>query len=436
LVADLPGLTRDRQYGDGRIGDRPYFVVDTGGVVDALQSRKSEELKSSILTQTLQALAEADAAILIVDARTGRHPGDVELARELRRLGKPLWLAVNKTEGLDADAALAEFHSLGLGTPFSISSAHGEGVETMMESVLADLPRVEPQEEPRETPRIAVIGRPNVGKSSLVNALLGEDRVVVCDEPGTTRDAIHVPLQRDDRRYVLIDTAGVRRRSRVEEAVEKFSVIKTLQAVSDADVAILVVDGHEGITEQDTGLAGYAVDQGRSMVIAINKWDLLDSGQKEWAEAQVTRKLAFLDFAKVHYISALKGAGIGGLFGSIDKAHQAAWTEMPTSRLNDIMEKAIQATAPPVRRGRRIKIKYAHQGGKNPLRVIVHGNQVEALSPAYKRYLANTVRRAFRLEGAPVWIECRQDANPFAGKRPEKAPRKARGNARGRQKRK
>ncbi len=428
LVADMPGMTRDRQYGDGRVGDRPYFVVDTGGIVESLADNSPRnELKGSISAQTRQALTESDSAILLVDGRDGLQPADRALAQELRRLGKPLWLGVNKTEGLDTDVTTSEFHALGLGQPFPISSAHGEGIDALMARVLADLPRVEPEETPREVPRIAVIGRPNVGKSSLVNALLGEERVVVCDEPGTTRDAIHVPLERDGRRYILIDTAGVRRRTKVHETPEKFSVIKTLQAVADADVAVLLIDATEGVTEQDTGLAGYALEQGRAMVIAVNKWDLLDRGQRAWIEQQVTHKLIFLDFARTHYISALLGHGVGGLFPSVDRAHAAAWQEMSTSRLNRVVEAAVQATPPPVHNGRRIRVKYAHQGGKNPPRVIVHGNQVQALPTSYRRFLGNAVRRAFKLEGAPVLIECRQEDNPFAVKkrpRPSLRPRK------------
>lgn len=434
LVADMPGLTRDRQYGDGQMGDRPYFVVDTGGVVESLTGVSSKpELRGSVTTQTRQALTEADAAILVVDAREGAQPGDYELARELRRLGKPLWLAVNKSEAFDGDNAVAEFHALGLGQPFPISAVHGEGVEELIEQVLAELPRVEVGEAPREAPHIAVIGRPNVGKSSLVNALLGEERVVVCDEPGTTRDAIHIPLERDGRRYTLIDTAGVRRRSRVEETEEKFSIIKTLQAIADADVAILVVDANEGVTEQDSGLAGYALEQGRAMVVAVNKWDLLDRGQRAWIEQQVARKLVFLDFASTYFISALHRHGIGALFPAVDRAYLSAWRELPTSKLNRVIEAAVQATPPPVRHGRRIRVKYAHQGGKNPLRIIVHGNQVEALRDSYKRFLGNAVRKAYKLQGAPILVECRDVANPFAGRRPKSAARggtKARAKAR------
>jgi GTP-binding protein len=425
LVADVPGLTRDRQYGDGLVGDRPYFVVDTGGVTDSLVTAISRQaLRGSVSSQTRQALTEADSAILIVDAREGLQPGDREIAQELRRLGKPLWLAVNKSEAFEGEEAVAEFHALGLGEPFPISSAHGEGVEELMARVLADLPRVETEVAPREAPHIAVIGRPNVGKSSLVNALLGEERVVVCNEPGTTRDAIHIPLERDGRRYTLIDTAGVRRRSKVEEVQEKFSVIKTLQAVADADVVILVVDATEGVTEQDAGLAGYAIEQGRAMVVAVNKWDLLDRGQRQWIEQQVGRKLLFLEYANTFFISALHKQGIGALFPAVDRAYLSAWRELQTSKLNRVIEAAVQATPPPVHHGRRIRVKYAHQGGKNPLRIIVHGNQVQALRDSYKRYLGNAVRNAYKLEGAPVLVECRDESNPFAGRRPKSAPRR------------
>lgn len=425
LVADMPGLTRDRQYGDGIVGDFPYFVVDTGGITEGLDVKSAPgEMQGWIKTQTRQALNEADATILLVDGRQGLHAADRELVRELRRLNKPLWLAVNKTEGLDPDVAISEFHSLGLNDMVPISTAHGHGVELLMERVLADLPHVEEETEPQVAPRIAVIGRPNVGKSSLVNALLGEERVVVNNEPGTTRDAIHIPFERGEKRYVLVDTAGVRRRSRLNEDYEKFSVIKTLQAVAEADVAILVVDGNEGMTEQDIGLAGYAVNQGRAMVVAINKWDLLDSGARTWREQQVVHKLAFLDYAKVHYISALHGEGIGPLFASVDRAHASAWREMSTPQLNRVLEAAVQAVPPPVRHGRRIRVKYAHQGGKNPLRVIVHGSQVQSLPDAYRRYIGNAVRQAFKIEGAPILVDCRQQHNPFAGRTSKKAVRK------------
>lgn len=349
IVADEPGVTRDRQYGDGLVGDRPYHVVDTGGIAQALSARKGgDALRELMAAQVREALAEADAIVFLVDAREGLHPLDREIAGDLRRLGKPVTLAVNKAEGMDRAAAAAEFHALGLGEPWAISSAHGEGVADLMAHVLAPLPRV-PQEEgaPGDLPRIAVIGRPNAGKSTLVNALLGEQRVIVSDQPGTTRDSIHLPLERRGRAYVLIDTAGVRRRARVEEAVEKFSAIKTLQAVDEANVAILVLDAVSGISEQDASLGGYVVERGRGLVIAVNKWDAVAPEDRDWIKRELERKLGFLGFARTHYISALKGQGIGGLFASADQAFASANRELPTSRLNRVLQSAVAATPPP-----------------------------------------------------------------------------------------
>ncbi|HSW51943.1 MAG TPA: ribosome biogenesis GTPase Der, partial [Sulfuricaulis sp.] len=318
LVADAPGLTRDRQYGDGRIGDRPYFVVDTGGVVTGLATPKDrEDVTSGVAIQVRTALTEADAVILIVDALEGIHPVDRVLAADLRRLGKPVWLAVNKTEGRDPATVTGEFYALGFGEPAAISAAHGEGVDDLIRRVLETLPVAEEIEPDENVPRIAVIGKPNVGKSTLVNALLGEQRVVVCDEPGTTRDSIHVPLERAGRRYVLIDTAGVRRRARIDDVLEKFSVLKTLQAIDQANVAILVIDAQVGVAEQDASLAGYALEAGRALVVAVNKWDAVEASDRDWARRELERKLPFLDFARMHFISARDGTGVGGLFRSV-----------------------------------------------------------------------------------------------------------------------
>jgi GTP-binding protein len=418
LVADAPGLTRDRQYGDGRIGDRPYFVVDTGGVVTGLATAKDrEDVTSGVATQVRTALTEADAVILIVDALEGIHPVDRVLAADLRRLGKPVWLAVNKTEGRDPAAVTGEFYALGFGEPLAISAAHGEGVDELIRRVLEKLPVAEETEPDENFPRIAVIGKPNVGKSTLVNALLGEQRVVVCDEPGTTRDSIHVPLERAGRRYVLIDTAGVRRRARIDDLLEKFSVLKTLQAIDQANVAILVIDAQVGVAEQDASLAGYALEAGRALVVAVNKWDAVKSSDRDWAKRELERKLPFLDFARLHFISARDGTGVGGLFRSVDEAHASAQRTLATPKLNRVLQAAVTATPPPLVRGRRARPKYAHQGGKNPPRVVIHGNQVASLSKSYRRYLANTFRKAFHLIGTPVLIECRQEENPYQGKK-------------------
>jgi GTP-binding protein len=335
----------------------------------------------------------------------------------LRRQGKPVWIAVNKAEGRDPDAAVAEFYALGLGDPVAVSAAHGEGVEDLIQRVLEKLPAAEEIAPDENVPRIAVIGKPNVGKSTLVNALLGEQRVVVCDEPGTTRDSIRVPLERDGRRYTLIDTAGVRRRARIDDLLEKFSVLKTLQAIDEANVAILVIDAHAGIADQDASLAGYALEAGRALIVAVNKWDIVKESDRAWAKREIERKLAFLDFARVHFISAHTGTGVGGLFRSVDEAYASAHRIMTTPKLNRVLQAAVTATPPPLVHGRRARPKYAHQGGKNPPRVVVHGNQVASLSKSYRRYLANAFRKAFHLIGTPVLIECRQEENPYQVKK-------------------
>jgi GTP-binding protein len=424
LVADAPGLTRDRQYGDGRVGDRPYLVVDTGGVVERLTALKERQtVVSHVASQVRAALAEADAVILLVDGREGLHPAERELAVDLRRDGKPVWVAVNKAEGRDPDSAVAEFHALGLGEPVAVSAAHGDGVNELMQRVLSGLPVTEEAAPEEGVPRVAVIGKPNVGKSTLVNALLGEERVVVCDEPGTTRDSIRVPLERAGRRYVLIDTAGVRRRARIEDPLEKYSVLKTLQAIDEANVVILVIDAHAGAAEQDASLAGYALEAGRALVVAVNKWDAVAPSDRDWVRHELERKLPFLEFARMHFISAREGHGIGGLFPSVDEAYASANRTLSTPKLNRALLAAVTATPPPLIHGRRIRPKYAHQGGKNPPRVVIHGNQVTALSKSYRRYLANAFRKAFHLIGTPVVIECRQERNPFREKkvaRPER----------------
>jgi GTP-binding protein len=435
LVADEPGVTRDRQYGDGRVGDRPYFVVDTGGIADELRASDSA-LSGLVARQTRQAVAEADAILLITDVRAGLSAGDREIAAELRRTGKPIWLVVNKAEGMDAAVVTAEFHALGLGRPHAISSAHGEGVAALMSEVLAALPRCEETGVPGDVPRIAVVGRPNAGKSTLVNALLGEERVVVSAVAGTTRDAVQIPFERDRRRYVLIDTAGVRRRHRIDEQVEKHSVVRTLQAVDEANVVILVIDAATGMGEQDASLAGYVLERGRALVIAVNKWDALDREQREWVKREVERKLPFASFARVHYISARERTGVEALFRSCDEAFEASGMELPTSRLNRVLERAVAATPPPIVRGHRIRPKFAHQAGRFPPTIVVHGSLVSSLSAGYRRYLQNAFREAFRLVGTPVRIECRQQDNPYAnrGTRAGRARRGGRGRTGSREK--
>jgi GTP-binding protein len=433
LVADVPGLTRDRQYGDGRIGDRPYLVIDTGGVAGRLDAHAGA-LAQIMSAQTRQAIAEADAVILVVDARAGLTSADRDLADDLRRSGKVIHVAVNKAEGMNPDVAVAEFHKLGLGAPSAVSAEHGDGVAAFMERVLAGVPVVAEVPTPVGIPRVAVIGRPNVGKSTLVNALLGEERVVVFDEAGTTRDAIRIPFERDGQSFVLIDTAGVRRRARIHEAIEKFSVVKTLQAIDQCDVCVLVLDAAEGVTDQDVALAGYVLEEGRALVLVANKWDLPDAAQRAWVRREIERKLPFVDYVRVHYASATEHTGLDALFTSALEAFDSARRPMPTGRLNRVLASAIQATAPPIVRGRRIKPKYAHQGGKSPPTIVIHGNLVSELSDSYRRYLAKTFRKAFRLVGTPVRIECRDEENPY---RPKAATRRrpASGSRRGVKKR-
>lgn len=408
LVADEPGVTRDRLYGDGRVGDRPYIVVDTGGLGES-----SDAISNLMSAQTHQAIEEADSIVFLVDGRAGPNTVDHALAAGLRRIGRPVILAVNKTEGMDKSAAVAEFHALGLGEPAAISSAHGDGLGALMARVLAPLPLTEEPHEDSDIPRIAVAGRPNVGKSTLVNALLGEQRVVAFDQPGTTRDSIRIPFERQGRQYVLIDTAGVRRRSKVQEALEKYSIVKSLQAISEANLVVLVLDAQQEVSDQDVDLAGYVLEQGRSLVLVVNKWDGLDSGQRDWVKRELERKLPFLNFAAPHYISARDGTGIGGLFPAIDRSFASARCIMPTPRLNRVLAQALQATPPAMVRGRRPRLKFAHQGGKNPPRVVIHGNQLDSVTDAYRRYLSNAFRKAFKLEGTPVRIEFVTTENPY-----------------------
>ncbi len=415
IVADQPGVTRDRQYGDGRVGDRPYLVVDTGGLSSGAQG-----MAALMSAQTLQAIDEADAIVFVLDGRSGPSADDHEIAKRLRRLGKPVVLAVNKTEGLEPGTVVAEFFTLGLGSPQPVSAAHGSGLEALMARVLEPLPQVEEAEPPSDLPRIAVAGRPNVGKSTLVNSLLGEQRVVVANEPGTTRDSIRIPLTHNGHDYLLIDTAGVRRRARVEEAVEKTSVIKTLQAIGEANVVILVLDARQEVSDQDVDLAGYVLEQGRSLVLAVNKWDGLDEARRDWIRREIERKLQFLTFSPPHYISALEGSRVDTLFPAIDRAFASANVDMATSQLNKVLERAIQATPPPIAHGRRIKLKFAHQSGHNPPRVTVYGNQVSSVPDSYRRYLSGCFREAFRLEGTPVRIDFKQGENPFLARKPRK----------------
>jgi GTP-binding protein len=415
LVADVPGLTRDRKYGDGRVGERPFIVIDTGGL-----SGDSDDLDGLMAQQAWQAIGEADLLFFLVDARDGLNAGDEAIAEALRRTGKPLMLVVNKTDGVDTDSAMAEFYTLGLGDMHPIAAAHGRGVTTLMELAMAQLP--ESIEAPGEAGdddsiRVAVVGRPNVGKSTLINRILGEERVLAFDRPGTTRDSIFIPFVRDGVAYTLIDTAGVRRRARVQETIEKFSVIKTLQAIDAAHVVILVLDAQQEISEQDASLAGYIAEKGRALIVAVNKWDGLDVHERNQIVDQLDRRLPFLGFAATRFISALHGSGVGDLFPYIQKAYTSAMCELPTPRLTDILERAVQEHQPPLVRGRRIKLRYAHQGGRNPPVIVIHGNQTERVPATYKRYLVNAFREALKLTGTPIRIEFKTGDNPYKGRK-------------------
>ena len=412
LVADMPGLTRDRKYGISRRTPVSCIVVDTGGLVE-----DANDIETLMVAQSEFAIAEADRVIVMVDGRAGVTPQDHYVAQLARRSGKPLLFAVNKTEGFDEDAAVSDFFQLGLGEPIPIAAAHDRGVLSLLEAALAGF-SPDPDDGPEDHGiKVAVIGRPNVGKSTLINRLLGENRLVAFDQPGTTRDAVLVPFERDGERYTLIDTAGVRRRSRVEEAIEKFSVIKALQAIETANVVVLVMDAHENVAEQDASLLGTVIEQGRAMVLAVNKWDNIPMEQRDLIRGQLEQRLEFASFAPMHFISARHGTGVGDLLGSVRRVYAAATRDMPTPALTRVLEGALEAHQPPLVSGRRIKLRYAHQGGRNPPVIVIHGNQTDHVPDAYKRYLVNVFRKAFDLVGTPVRIAFRGDENPFKGKR-------------------
>jgi GTP-binding protein len=423
IVADMPGVTRDRQYGYGKLGPVPYVVVDTGGLVE-----QPSGIETPMRLQTERAIEEADVLVFLADARSGLTPQDHWVVRELRRSGKKVVLAVNKAEGLDPATAAADFHSLGLGEPMAIASAHGDGCRELMSRVLEDFdPEVIAAESSPNDGRIriAIIGRPNVGKSTLVNRLIGEERVIASDMPGTTRDSIFVPFARDEREFTLIDTAGVRRRGKIDDDIEKASVAKTLQAIDTAHVVIFVVDAHDSIGEQDANVLGLALQRGRALIIAVNKWDGIPMEQRDEIRRLLELKLDFVPYAPVHFISARHGTGVGELVAATIKAYDAAMTEIPTPKLTKTLERAMVQHQPPLVRGRRIKLRYAHQGGRNPPRIIVHGNQTVHVPEAYTRYLANVFRREFDLFASPVAIEYRTDSNPYARSRGRPRPQTA-----------
>jgi len=427
LVADYPGLTRDRQYGVADLDGRSCVVVDTGGL-----GVEDEAIDALMAEQTRQALDESDLVLLVVDARDGVVPGDQNVADMLRRSGKPVMVVANKAEGKPGEVAGADFHGLGLGTPLAVSAMHGHGMQALVGAVSERLPPAACLDAPLSAPvtedaiHIAVLGRPNVGKSTLVNRLLGDERVVTFDMPGTTRDAVAIPFERDGQPWVLIDTAGIRRRQRVRESIEKFSVVKALQAMEQAQVTVVLLDASEGVTDQDASLIGLAVQRGRALVLGVNKWDGLPPEQRETVRRQVDVKLPFVTFARLHYISALHGTGVGELFESVREAWTAASADLSASRLTRVLEKAVAAHAPPLVQGRRIKLRYAHQGGRNPPVIVIHGNQTAKVPPAYRRYLVNAFRREFGLWGTPLQLEFRTSENPFAGRRNTLSPRQAR----------
>jgi GTP-binding protein len=416
LVADYPGLTRDRLYGFTAGGLEPAIVIDTGGLVEA-----GDELAALMRRQVELALAEADVIVMLADGRESLTAEDRFVAAAVRRSGKPVVLAVNKTEGREREAALAEFHELGFAEIHAISASHGDGVHELVGAALRAALRSGRESlappAPGEGPRIAVVGRPNVGKSTLINRLLGEERLVTRDEPGTTRDAIRVPFEMDGRPYVLVDTAGVRRRARVTTAIEKFSVVKTLQAVDEADAVIVLIDAREGVTEQDASLVGLVLERGRALTVGVNKWDGLSAGARHTVMAALERDLPFLDFVEVHPLSALHGSNIREVFEAAARAAAAAQAELPTPELTRVLEEIVASHPPPVVRRHRIRLTYAHQGGRRPPLIVVHGTQTELLPDSYRRFLINRFRAAFGLTGTPIRLELRTARNPYAGRR-------------------
>lgn len=417
LVADFSGLTRDRIYGKVRNDAADFILIDTGGLTE-----QSDNMAELMRKQAQLAIEEADLILFVVDGRHGLMPADQQVAQLLRNTGKAVILVINKTEGEQRELVAADFYALGMGEPAVISAAQDRGIESMLTMMKQSLPALAPvsqiedetdADDASQTIRLAVVGRPNVGKSTLINRLLGEERVVAFDEPGTTRDSIYIPFEKEGTEYTMIDTAGVRRRSKVSETLEKFSIVKTLQAIEAANVVMLVLDAQDGIVEQDLHLAGLVVESGRAVVIAVNKWDGLEKQEREWVATNIERRLPFLNFAKTHFISALHGSGVGLLLKSVKQAYGSALSKIPTPKLTRVLEDAVAEHQPPLVQGRRIKFRYAHLGGKNPPRIIIHGNQTDATPQAYRRYLENFFRTALKLQGTPVVVEFRTSDNPF-----------------------
>lgn len=411
LVADVPGLTRDRQYGQGEWEGKPFILIDTGGLAEA----HDQEMDMLTEAQVQIALQEADRIIFMVDAKAGLTAADEVIARRLRLLGKPITLVINKCDRQEADYVASEFYRLGMGNPIVIAAAHRRGIGDLMVELLVDYKAREEELSVADKQRnfVAVIGRPNVGKSTLINRILGEDRVVVCDRPGTTRDSIYIPFDRRDKQYMLIDTAGIRRKSRVTETIEKFSVIKTLQAIEEAAVCVVVIDARQGVSDQDLHIIGWVVEAGKGLVLAFNKWDGLDDYAKDQFKQIADRKLSFVDFARRYYLSALHGTGVGKLYLALDEAYHSSHKALSTAELTRTLEEALKTHQPPLINGRRIKLRYAHVGSHNPLVIVIHGKQVKDLPNAYERYLAHFYREAFDLQGIPVQLRFKNDANPY-----------------------
>jgi GTP-binding protein len=423
LVANLPGLTRDRQYGSAEIGGHSFIVIDTGGL-----SVASEGLDDLMVKQSLMAASEADLLLFMVDARDGINAKDEEIAQQIRKLGKPVIAVVNKVDSMDADIVSSEFHALALGQTITIAAVHGRGINSLSRAILSHFPDIDKNPPVSEQGAdkgmvVAVVGRPNVGKSTFINRLLGEDRLIAFDQPGTTRDSIFVPFKHEGKPVTLVDTAGVRRRSKVRQTVEKFSVIQTLKAVDECNVAIMMLDAREGIAEQDATVLGYILEKGRALVLAINKWDRLEPSQRDLVRKQLEMKLAFARFAKHYFISALHGSGVFDVLDAAVDAYDSAFRRFATPMLNELLQDMLAEHQPPMVRGRRIKLRYMHQGGVNPPRFIIHGNQVESIPESYIRYLSNRLQKQLQLSGTPVQIEFRGSENPYAGKRNKLTPR-------------
>ncbi len=408
IVANLPGLTRDRQYGKGLHNGKSFIVIDTGGITSY-----EGGIDFEMASQSLLAIDEASICLFLVDARDGLTPDDEKIVDYLRKGNKNSYLVVNKVDGLDADQATADFYSLGLTQIFSITATQGRGVNSLLKEVLSGAEDDENEAEVATGIKIAIAGRPNVGKSTLVNRMLGEERVVVYDQPGTTRDSVYIPFERRGKKYTLIDTAGIRKRGKTKETVEKFSVVKSLQAIQGANVVVLLVDAHESIVEQDLHLLGYVIDSGRALVIAINKWDGMEDSQKDTIKSDIRRRFTFVDFATIHFISALHGTGVGDLYKSIHKAYNSAKKKLSTNQLTQVLQQAVTDHVPPMVNGRRIKLRYAHPGGQNPPTIVIHGKQTKKLPAHYSRYLEKTFRSLLKLEGTPFRIELRSEENPF-----------------------